>query len=370
MPTEAVAHDMAPAATTDGAVTVTVAATGRPHRVGRVRRRHVSCDRLPRVGLAYASSSGASVTSAIYLMARERTARARACCRSSQIKQPALRPDADVAAVRQLRRRARGVRRRSRERAASSSGRAGARRAAAGTSSSGTRAAVRTICRASSTRSRCGCRSQAGMWDQLDRKVRNQVRKAEKSDLTVDARRRRAASASSTPSSRATCATSARRSTRGACSRKCCAAFPDRARIIVVRLKDAADRRRASRSAPAQLVEMPWASSIRDFNSLCPNHLLYWHAIETAVAEGCDDVRLRPVDARTKAPTSSRNSGAPSRCRCTGSTGCSATAARPGSEPEESEVPADDRDVEAAAAVAGERRRSAHRAVDSLMSDR
>ena len=61
---------------------------------------------------------------------------------------------------------------------------------------------------------------ETGMWERLDRKVRNQVRKAEKSDLTVDARRRGAASASSTRSSRATCATSARRSTPVACSRK------------------------------------------------------------------------------------------------------------------------------------------------------
>ena len=34
------------------------------------------------------------------------------------------------------------------------------------------------------------------------------------------------------------------------------------------------------------LIEIPWASSVRDFNPLCPNHLLYWHAIETAAAEG------------------------------------------------------------------------------------
>ena len=36
------------------------------------------------------------------------------------------------------------------------------------------------------------------------------------------------------------------------------------------------------------MIEIPWASSIRDFNPLCPNHLLYWHAMETAVAEGVD----------------------------------------------------------------------------------
>jgi hypothetical protein len=36
------------------------------------------------------------------------------------------------------------------------------------------------------------------------------------------------------------------------------------------------------------MVEVPWASSVRDYNNLCPNHLLYWHVIESAVADGCD----------------------------------------------------------------------------------
>ncbi len=35
------------------------------------------------------------------------------------------------------------------------------------------------------------------------------------------------------------------------------------------------------------MVEVPWASSIHDFNALCPNHLLYWSVIETAIADGC-----------------------------------------------------------------------------------
>ena len=34
------------------------------------------------------------------------------------------------------------------------------------------------------------------------------------------------------------------------------------------------------------MVEIPWASSLREFNSLCPNHLVYWTALETALAEG------------------------------------------------------------------------------------
>jgi hypothetical protein len=34
-------------------------------------------------------------------------------------------------------------------------------------------------------------------------------------------------------------------------------------------------------------IEVPWASSIRDYNSLCPNHLLYWSVIQAAVDDGC-----------------------------------------------------------------------------------
>ncbi len=32
--------------------------------------------------------------------------------------------------------------------------------------------------------------------------------------------------------------------------------------------------------------EVPWASSIRDYNSLCPNNLLYWEAIKFAIVNG------------------------------------------------------------------------------------
>ena len=63
--------------------------------------------------------------------------------------------------------------------------------------------------------------------------------------------------------------------------------FPGRAHLIVVRLAEvpvAAGLTFRTRG----MVEIPWASSIRDYNSLCPNHLLYWHALETAAAEGVD----------------------------------------------------------------------------------
>ena len=34
--------------------------------------------------------------------------------------------------------------------------------------------------------------------------------------------------------------------------------------------------------------EVPWASSVRDHNHLCPNHLLYWNIIEAAILDGSD----------------------------------------------------------------------------------
>jgi hypothetical protein len=64
------------------------------------------------------------------------------------------------------------------------------------------------------------------------------------------------------------------------------ARVPDRTRIIVVRLKDQPIAAGLFyRTGTRQ--EVPWASSIREHNHLCPNHLMYWHAIESAVADGC-----------------------------------------------------------------------------------
>ena len=126
-----------------------------------------------------------------------------------------------------------------------------------------------------------------------------------------------------------------------------------------------AGRGRASRIGRATMVEIPWASSIRDYNTLCPNHLLYWHAIETAVAEGCDVFdfgRSTPDEGTYKFKEQWGAAPGPAALGVPAARGGSAA----GPESEESEVPAGDRDVEAAATVAGECRRAAHRAVDSL----
>ena len=44
-------------------------------------------------------------------------------------------------------------------------------------------------------------------------------------------------------------------------------------------------------------IEVPWASSLREFNPLCANVLLYWQMLQFAVGTRRPDVRFRPLDA-------------------------------------------------------------------------
>lgn len=123
-------------------------------------------------------------------------------------------------------------------------------------------------------------------WERLDRKVRNQIRKAQKSGLTshrggiellgdfyaVFARNMRDLG---TP-------VYGRRFFE-----EVLRAFPERTRIHIVRLGNhpVAAGLTYRRSGT---VEVPWASSVRDYNSLCPNHLLYWSIIDFAIVSGCE----------------------------------------------------------------------------------
>jgi serine/alanine adding enzyme len=123
------------------------------------------------------------------------------------------------------------------------------------------------------------------LWEGLDRKARNQVRKAQKSGLiyteggaellerfyAVFARNMRDLG---TPVHGVRFFAEVLR------------AFPGRARIHVVSqeaLPVAAGLTFETRGT----VEIPWASSVRDFNALCPNHLLYWNILEGASTKGC-----------------------------------------------------------------------------------
>jgi len=122
------------------------------------------------------------------------------------------------------------------------------------------------------------------MWSSLDRKVRNQVRKAEKSGLVThtggvellddfyDVFARNMRDLGTPVYGRSLFAEMLR-------------AFPTDAKMHVVRL---AGRTIAGALSYAygNVVEVPSASSLREHRSLCPNHLLYWHIIQEAIAAG------------------------------------------------------------------------------------
>jgi serine/alanine adding enzyme len=128
-------------------------------------------------------------------------------------------------------------------------------------------------------------RSAAGTWDGLDRKVRNQVRKAQKSGLT-----NHAGGLDLLDEFYSVFARNMRDLGTPVYARnffeQVLTVFPSRARVHVVRLgtKPVAA---AITYRTGDRTEVPWASSVRDFNSLCPNHLLYWDMIDEAAKAGC-----------------------------------------------------------------------------------
>ena len=126
---------------------------------------------------------------------------------------------------------------------------------------------------------------EPGMWEQLDRKVRNQIRKAQKSELTSEI-----GGADLLEDFYTVFARNMRDLGTPVYSCQWFAevvqAFPQRARIHVVRLHGKAIAAGLS-FRTGTTIEVPWASSIRDHIALCPNHLLYWSIIEFATESGC-----------------------------------------------------------------------------------
>jgi FemAB-related protein (PEP-CTERM system-associated) len=125
---------------------------------------------------------------------------------------------------------------------------------------------------------------EPGMWDRLDRKVRNQIRKAQKSELTSEV-----GGAELLDDFYAVFARNMRDLGTPVYGRdlfvEVLRAFPERARLHIVRLQGAAVAAGLT-YATRGTVEVPWASSVRTYNSLCPNHLLYWSVIEQALLDG------------------------------------------------------------------------------------
>lgn len=122
------------------------------------------------------------------------------------------------------------------------------------------------------------------MWNQLDRKVRNQVRKAEKSGLEA-----KILGADGLDAFYSIFATNMRDLGTPVYAKRLFAevfaAFPDRTSCIVVHQ---ADRPLAAGIGfrYRETMEMPWASSLKEYRALCGNVLLYWRALEHTINAG------------------------------------------------------------------------------------
>lgn len=126
--------------------------------------------------------------------------------------------------------------------------------------------------------------STEALWSSLDRKVRNQVRKAQKANLEVVS-----GGAELVDEFYAVFARNMRdlgtpvypRALFHATMR----ALQERARVFVVRHEGRPIAAGVSIGF-RQTVLNPWASSLREFRHLCPNMLLYWAMLERAIADG------------------------------------------------------------------------------------
>lgn len=122
------------------------------------------------------------------------------------------------------------------------------------------------------------------LWASIGRGVRNEVRKAERSSLTVE----RAGPAELAAFYEVY---AARMHDLGspAHSRAFFDAifrvFGDRARLILVR-KDSRVIGGLVALVSGDTVTVPWASCLREYFSLCPNMLLYWEAIRSSCSDG------------------------------------------------------------------------------------
>jgi serine/alanine adding enzyme len=126
--------------------------------------------------------------------------------------------------------------------------------------------------------------TETALWEQLDRKVRNQVRKAQKSGFTT--------AVGGTELAREFYQVFARTmhdlGTPVYGRRffdELLRAFPDRARVFLIR-HDMTPVAASVTVGWRSVVEVPWAASLKEYRSQCPNMLLYWEMLRAAVAEG------------------------------------------------------------------------------------
>jgi FemAB-related protein (PEP-CTERM system-associated) len=121
----------------------------------------------------------------------------------------------------------------------------------------------------------------AKAWECLDRKVRNHVRKAQKSELTA-----RVGGAELLDRFYGVFACNMRDLGTPVYSRRffaeVLAAFPDTARVFLVDKGDLTVAGAITLSYRDTL-DNPWASSLREYRSLAPNTLMYWRMVEHAI---------------------------------------------------------------------------------------
>jgi FemAB-related protein (PEP-CTERM system-associated) len=127
-------------------------------------------------------------------------------------------------------------------------------------------------------------RDASRAWDGLDRKVRNQVRKAEKSGLTVRSGGKELLGRFYTVFARnmrdlGTPVYSIR------FFEEVVSAFPETARVFLVDQGDVTIGG-AIALTHREILEVPWASSLREYRSQSPNNLMYWRIIEHAIETG------------------------------------------------------------------------------------
>lgn len=124
------------------------------------------------------------------------------------------------------------------------------------------------------------------MWEGLDRKVRNQIRKAEKSGLAAEA-----GGIERLDEFYGVYARNMRDLGTPVYARRffeeVLRTFPDRTEIVVSRHTESGQPVAAGLTWRwRETVEVPWASSLREFNQMAPNNQLYWTIITRAVAAG------------------------------------------------------------------------------------
>jgi FemAB-related protein (PEP-CTERM system-associated) len=121
-------------------------------------------------------------------------------------------------------------------------------------------------------------------WEALDRKVRNQVRKAEKSDLSVES-----GGAGLLDDFYSVFARNMRDLGTPVYDRRFFAEvlrqFPDDSRVFLVRHPSGVVAAGISHRY-GDTIEVPWASSLKEYRTLAPNNLLYWHIIQFAIENG------------------------------------------------------------------------------------